>query len=386
MHYFDCDEVCDVRGDICEFKFHVNQLIFCGKPGKFILKIRIIHRARQKPELCRTMNIVIRPIETDCRYIVNFPDTVFEGDLSEEPLRFTSAWEPKLFERAPWTWSEQNGISDHFFVNNYTSGQITLHLNNVSISMNQRSFEGQLLFTMALGQTLLPDTHEPTSSFAIERIHKHRPSSYSINFRPFSLNSRTSIRGQLIEMFCVSPPFVFRKASHVILLHWKTTTDQWDAPTANSLVEKINLRYQVIKDVRLQPQAEILCHAGEQLELLIAVVSDAEDDNQVLLSKPDNYDINLMVQNGRGAAISQDVRIVPVCTGKLVFLKFSAPQSAAGSEYTLAVSSKRARSSDQSITVMLCKIVIVSQSGKSPMHLVPTSKRTKFGESPGNLE
>ena len=382
MHYFDCGEVCDVRCDIHEFKFRLNQLILCGKPGKFTLKIRIIHRARQKPELCRTMNIVIRPIETDCRYIVNFPaDTVFEGDLSEEPLRFTSAWLPKLFERAPWTWNEQNGISDHFFVNNYASGQITLHLNNVSISMNQRSFEGQLLFTMLLGQTLLPDTHEPTSPFAIERIHKHRPSSYSISFRPSS-NSRTTISdtGQLIVF--VSPP------SHVILLHWKTTTDQWDAPTANSLVEKINLRYQVIKDVKLQTQAEILCHAGEQMELLVAVVSDAEDDDQVLLSKLDDYDINLTVQNGRGAAISQDVPIVPVCTGKLVFVKFSAPQSAAGSEYncTLAVSSRRARSSDQSITVMLCKIVIVSQSGKSPMHLVPTSKRTKFGESPGNLE
>ncbi len=380
MHYFDCGEVCDVRGDIREFKFHLNTLILCGKPGKFILKIRIIHRARQKPELCRTMNIVIRPIETDCRYIVNFPDTVFEGDLSEEPLRFTSAWEPKLFERAPWTWSEQqNGNFDHFFVNNYASGQITLHLNNVSISMNQRSYEGQLVFTMALGQTLLPDTHEPTSSFAIERIQKHRPSNYNISFRPSSSNSRNTIRGKLNEMFFVSPP----KASHGILLHWKTTTDQWDAPTANSLVEQINLRYQVIKDVRLQPQAEILCHAGEQTELLIAVVSDAEDDNQVLLSKPDDYNINLTVQKGRGAAISHDVEIVSAGTGKLVLVKFLAPQSAAGPEYncTLAVSSKRARSSDQSITVMLCKIVIVPQSGylrfesgESPMHLVPTSK------------
>jgi len=382
MHYFDVNEVCSVYADQREFKFHLSQLLLCGKPGKFILKISIIHRARQKPELCHTMNLVIRPNVNDCKTIVNFPaGTIFDGDVSEEPLRFTNTWEPKKFGKAPFNWNDKSGNCDHFFVNNYASGQITLLLTNVSISMNQDAFEGQVEFKMVSGQTLWPND-EATSPFVIERKQKQRSSSYTVSFRPTASNSRHTIRGREIEMMFVSPP----KASHCILLQWKSTTDQWDAPSASSLLERINLRFQTTKDFKMLPQQEVMCHAGEQMELLLAVVSYDEENRQLFLSKPDDYNIIFQLQKGRSAAISHDdVEIVTGGPGLgLVKIKVVIPQGAAtGNDYngSLAVSSRRARSSDNSLIVPICKVCIVPitgylkfESGESPMQLVPTSK------------
>ncbi len=381
MHHVDIGEICDVFADLREFKFHVSSLFLCGKPGKFVLKIRIYHRAGQKPDLFRTMNLVIRPIENDCALYANFPSDIVEGDLSEEPLQFASVWRPKLFQRDSWDWSYKNGV-ECGFVNNYSSGQITLHLNNMSISMNQESLEGQVNFKLVSGRTMLMND-QPTTLYAIERKQKQRPTTYSVSFRPSSSSTRSVVRGDVREIWVSSPA----KVSHCVLLQWKTTADQWDAANGDSFLEKVDRRYQAIKDLTLlQPQQEVLCFAGEPTELLLAAVI-VDEFNSVIVSNPDDYNISLLVQKGRSAATSHDVGTVTIDGLKLLSAKFLAPQGAAGFEYvcTLALSSKRSRNSGYNVSIRVCNIIIVPftgflkfQTDSSAMQLTPSSKSSFF--------
>lgn len=383
-HYFDVGEICDVSADEREFKFYINQLFLCGKPGKFVMKIRIFHLAgTKKRELCLTRNLVIRPIENDCTLHANFPIDNIEGDLSEDPLMFNCTWAPKLFERAPWLWTERNGPSN-CFVNPFSNGLITLHLNNMAMAMNQEIFEGQVNFKLVSGQTLLMND-QPTSIYAIERRQKQRPTTYSISFRPTLSSSRSGFRGSMQEIFVLSPP----KVSHCVLLQWKSSADHWDvhASAADSLYDKINNRYQAIKDVStLQPQQEVLSFAGEPTELLFAAVS-VDEFNQVHVSNPDDYNVILQVQKGRSPAVAQEVELFALDSLKLLSVKFCAPQGPAGAEYfcTLALSSKRARSSDYNISIRLCHIIIVPSNGflkfepvQRPVQLVPSMKSSFF--------
>jgi hypothetical protein len=382
IHYFDTGATCDVSADLREFKFHISQLLLCGKPGKFILKIRIFHLAGRKPELCRNLNVVIKPNENDCILRANLPMDTVEGDLSEEPLHFISAWIPKLFEKAPWIWTDGENSASHYFVNNFSNGQITLHLTNLSICMNQESFEGLVTFKLVSGQTLLPND-QPTSVYAIERQQKNRPSLYSVSFRSSSSSSRGFIRGPAQEIFVSTPP----KVSHCVLLQWKTSADIWDAPAADSLQEKINRRYRAIQDVSLlQPQQEVLAFAGEPIELLLVAVS-VDEYNSVYVPNPDDYNVILQVGKGRIVTASHEVDVVAFDSLKLLSVKFSAPSGAAGSDYfcALALSSRRARNSEYNNCIRLCNIIIVPsngflkfETGHSAMQLIPSAKSSFY--------
>jgi hypothetical protein len=342
------------------------------------LKIRIFHLAGKKPELCLNMNLVIRPIENDCILMSNLPIDTVEGDLSEEPLKFHCAWFPKLFDKAPWIWSDAGNSTARHFVNNFSNGQITLHLNNLAISMNQESFEGQVNFKLVSGQTLLLND-QPTSVYSIERKQKQRSATFSLSFRPTSSGSRSGFRGPLQEIFVLSPP----KVSHCVLLQWKTSADNWDAPAADSLQDRIICRYRAIQDVSLlQPQQEVLCFAGESIEMLLGAVS-VDDFKQVFISNPDDYNIVVQIQKNRNVVASHDVDILTFDSSKLVSVKFSAPQGPVGTEYfcSLALSSRRARNSEYNLSIRLCHIIIVPFNGflkfetsQSAMQLIPGTK------------
>jgi hypothetical protein len=308
--------------------------------------------------------MVIRPVESDCALFANIVQEVVEGDLSVEPLRFTCAWKPQLFAAAPWNWRDSSHCFSvdnvNYFVNNFSNGQITLHLHNICMIMNQESFEGQVTFNLVSGQTLL-DSSQPASVYAIERKQKHKQSSYQLSFRPTSSSSRSGFRNALVHIDVLSPP----KVSHCVLLKWKTSVDSWDLP-AGSLLQQIESRYRSIKEANLmQPQQEILCFACEPTELLLAAVSVDEETNQVYLPNPNDYNMTFQLQKGRGVAVSHDVNIVTVDSAKLLSVKFSAPQSAAGSEYfcNLALSSRKARGSDYNISIRPCTVVIAPPNG-----------------------